>query len=168
MLLGNAAWVNACARSSRRSAHTRNSSLYVVMKSHAHKHFPKLVRNCKECIWHRNTPSFVQIVFFVKLWPCLAWESTSLKPGSHYRSPPPENRSKNLEYLDRLRCSNYRIIDYLVMWGVHRSNLAPPDLLAHKSGLPRSYQTYLIFRISNQDDDGYDYVSTFTIVMRDR
>ncbi len=37
--------------------------------------------------------------------------------------------------------------DYLVMWGIHRSNLAPPDLLVHKST---------------------DYVSTFTIAMRDR
>lgn len=27
--------------------------------------------------------------------------------------------------------------DYMVMWDVHRSNLAPPDLLANNSGPPR-------------------------------
>ncbi len=38
-----------------------------------------------------------------------------------------------------------------------------PKLLKTLSHILESMQTCLIFRILNRDDDGYDYVSTFTI-----
>ncbi len=43
-----------------RSAHTRNSTFYDIMK--VENNFPKLRRTRKECFWHRNTTSYIQII----------------------------------------------------------------------------------------------------------
>ncbi len=56
--------MHARARSSGRNAHIRSSILHYVRKSHDWKNFQKLVRTRKEDLWHRNAPSYFQIVFW--------------------------------------------------------------------------------------------------------
>ncbi len=62
--------MRAWARSSGRNAHIRSSTVVYVSKSHDRKKTRKLD------FWHRNTVMHPNS--FLKLCPCLAWESNSL------------------------------------------------------------------------------------------
>ncbi len=97
-----------------------------------------------------QTISFDIFMVVYNIYKISSWDMI-FKPGSHYRSfspdfPLPRIRGKILLSTSigpDVRCG----FSGKMRRGVHRSNLAPTDLLAHKSGSPRSYQTCLIFRI---------------------